>query len=488
MQYEEAVRYIEDIPKFTEKHTFEHTREFMRRLGNPCRTKKVLHVAGTNGKGSVCAYMQAILLCCSACLSERPVDVHLGSQAYLSEGPVDLHLGGQTDSSGGVGLFTSPHLVKLNERIRINGTEISDEDFLKVFEKVLSVVHEMEADGIAHPSYFEFLYGMGMTAFERAGVEYVILETGLGGRLDATNSFETPLVSVITSIGLDHTAILGDTISQIAAEKAGIIRRGVPVIYDGSVPEAAAVIRQTAEKVGAPCREVANCAFKILEITEKDIAFSLVNEYDNNTVWRVRGTGVYQAMNATLAITAMKEIFGHAREGEISGRIDDVRWSKALSEVTWPGRMEEVLPGVILDGAHNLAAVRKFVESVRAQDALSTAEGQERTGNATDAKKRVILFSAVAEKDYRHMIEELLTGVPADAYVVTGIQDKRGAGISDLAAVFARYTKSPIYPVADLSQAFDRAMEEKGEDGRLYCLGSLYLIGELKALIGGRHA
>jgi len=440
LRYEEAVRYIEDIPKFTEKHTFEHTREFMRRLGNPCRTKKILHVAGTNGKGSVCAFMQAILLC---------------------EGK-------------NVGLFTSPHLVKLNERIRINGKEISDEEFVEIFEKVLKVVKEMDVDGIAHPSYFEFLYGMGMTAFDVADIEYVILETGLGGRLDATNSFETPVLSVITSIGLDHTAILGETIPEIAAEKAGIIRRKVPVFYDGSVLEASAVIRQMAEKVGAPCRKIGNDAFKILEITEKYIAFSLANEYDNNTVWQVKGAGIYQVMNASLAITAMDEMFGD--KGNHS------EWKKALARVTWSGRMEEVLPGVILDGAHNLAAVRRFVESVKAQNML--LDVRKNGGN----RKTIVLFSAVAEKDYRHMIEELLKEVPADVYVVTGIQDKRGAGIKDLAAVFEQYTDSPVYPEPDLERAFFRAMREKGENGRLYCLGSLYLIGELKALIGGRHA
>lgn len=440
MRYEEAVRYIEDIPKFTEKHTFEHTREFMRRLGNPCRTKKILHVAGTNGKGSVCAFMQAILLC---------------------EGK-------------DVGFFTSPHLVRLNERIRVNGEEISDERFAEIFEKVLKVVREMEADGIAHPSYFEFLYGMGMTAFDAADLEYVILETGLGGRLDATNSFEKPALSVITSIGLDHTAILGETIPEIAAEKAGIIRRNVPVFYDGSVPEASAVIRQTAEKVGAPCREIGNDAFKILEITEKYIAFSLANEYDNNTVWQVKGTGVYQAMNASLAITAMDELWKE--------KGNRPKWKKALAEVTWPGRMEEVLPGVILDGAHNLAAIRRFVESVKAQKHLQSA------GEGGQIGKTVVLFSAVAEKDYRHMIEELLAGALADVYVVTGIQDKRGAGIRELAAVFEQYTDRPVYSEPDPERAFLRAMRERGERGRLYCLGSLYLIGELKALIGGRHA
>ena len=140
MKYEEVVRYIEDIPKFTKKHTLLHTREFMRRLGNPCQGRKVLHVAGTNGKGSVCAYMQAIL---------------------LFEGKR-------------VGFFTSPHLVKLNERIRINGKDIDDDTFCRIFAKVRQVAEELEKEGLEHPSYFEFLYGMGMLAFEENDAEYIV--------------------------------------------------------------------------------------------------------------------------------------------------------------------------------------------------------------------------------------------------------------------------------------------------------------------------
>lgn len=434
LNYEKIVRYIEDIPKFTKKHTFEHTQDFLRRLGNPCHDKKILHVAGTNGKGSVCAYMQAIL---------------------LSEGKK-------------VGFFTSPHLVKMNERIRINGSDIADEEFAEIFEKVKSVVETMKEEGIEHPSYFEFLYGMGMTAFDKADVEYVILETGLGGRLDATNSFETPYLSVITSIGLDHTEILGDTIEKIAAEKAGIIKMGVPVFFDGSCAESSAVIRQTAEKTGAPCREIGKDAFEILEITDKHIAFSILNEYDNNTVWQVGSTGIYQCMNAALAIEAMKYIFGDVADCE--------RWKEAVANVRWSGRMEEVLPGVILDGAHNLAAIKRFVESIRAQKECNSEE------------KTVILFSAVAEKDYGHMIEALCQGVDADAYVITKLEDKRGARAETLAEEFARYTDKKIYVEDSMERAFARAMEEKGDYGRLYCLGSLYLIGELKGLIGGGHA
>lgn len=431
MNYQEVIAYISDIPKFTKKHTLEATRKFIEHLGNPCHGRKVLHVAGTNGKGSVCAYMQAILL------SEEK----------------------------SVGFFTSPHLEKMNERIRVNGKMISDDAFVQTFEKVKTVVDQMIEEGEEHPSYFEFLYGMGMLAFEEADVEYVILETGLGGRLDATNSFEHPLLTIITSIGMDHTGILGNTIPEIAAEKAGIIKRGVPVIFDGSQEEASVVIRKKAERMDAFCREIGKDAFEIKEIHEKYIAFSILDDYDNNTLWQVKGTGVYQMMNATLAITGMKYILG--KDGNLS------KWQKAVREMCWSGRMEEVLPGVILDGAHNPPAIRQFIESVRVQPRR---------------RPMVILFSAVTDKDYEQMIQELCQETDATTYVITKLEDERGASSESLASVFVRYTDAKVLVEETLEEAFACAMKAKGEDGILYCLGSLYLIGELKTLIGGSYA
>ena len=162
MNKQEAVSYIEDIPKFTSKNSLEHTREFLARLGHPEEGRKILHVAGTNGKGSVCAYMQAVLLA----------------------------------KKKQTGMFISPHLVEINERIKVNGEDISDGDFLEVFSYVKSVVESMEEAGIPHPSYFEFLFGMAMYAFGKADVEYIILETGLGGRLDATNAIRLSLIHI----------------------------------------------------------------------------------------------------------------------------------------------------------------------------------------------------------------------------------------------------------------------------------------------------
>ena len=433
MNYEDAVSYVAEIPKFTKKHPFEHTRKFLERLGNPCKDRKILHVAGTNGKGSVCAFMQAIL---------------------RAEGKT-------------VGFFTSPHLIKVNERICINGTDISDEEFAKVITKVYEVVKQMEADGLEHPSYFEFLYAAGMLAFEEAGVEYIILETGLGGRLDATNSFDTPRICVITSIGLDHMYILGNTITEIAGEKAGIIKEGIPVIYDANEPDAAAVIESTAGKNHAKASGFTEADYRVAGIKDGMLEVEILREGLDGQPWRVRGTGLYQAMNLTLALSAMKELLK-----EVNGDL----WRAAIEHVLWPGRMEEVAPGVILDGAHNLPAIRQFVKTVSLQ--------MEQYG----LKQPVILFSAVEDKDYVSMIELLCKGIKAKCFVITKIEDKRGAASIELANLFRTYTDQPVYVEDSLEEAYAKAISEKGEEGRLYCLGSLYLVGELKELIGGNHA
>ncbi len=258
--YEEAAAYIEEIPKFTKKHTLEHTKTFLKRLGNPAADRKIVHVAGTNGKGSVCAYLQAIL---------------------MAEGKR-------------TGFFTSPHLVSVNERIRVDNIQIDNETFLKVFRKVLKIVRQMVEDGIEHPSYFEFLFGMGMTAFAETDVEYIILETGLGGRLDATNAIDNPALAIITSISLDHTAILGDTIEKIAGEKAGIIKPGVPVLFDGSSKKAAEVIKAKASELGVSCREVTKNAYEIQKVHRKYIAFSRRSAYDKDVIFQVPMCGCYR--------------------------------------------------------------------------------------------------------------------------------------------------------------------------------------------------
>lgn len=429
--YEEAAAYIEEIPKFTKKHTLEHTKTFLKRLGNPAADRKIVHVAGTNGKGSVCAYLQAIL---------------------MAEGKR-------------TGFFTSPHLVSVNERIRVDNIQIDNETFLKVFRKVLKIVRQMVEDGIEHPSYFEFLFGMGMTAFAETDVEYIILETGLGGRLDATNAIDNPALVIITSISLDHTAILGDTIEKIAGEKAGIIKPGVPVFFDGSSKKAAEVIKAKASELGVSCREVTKNAYEIQEVHRKYIAFSRRSAYDKDVIFQVPMCGCYQAMNAELALEASEYLLA----GE---EIHMDRWKEALAELHWEGRMERVGAHITVDGAHNPGAMEAFVESVKALDESERGE-------------MVLLFSAVSDKKYDQMIEYLCENLDVKAYVVTQIEDERGVSAEELADVFRRYTDRPVYCKERLEDAVRTAMNERGETGEIYCLGSLYLVGMMKKLLAG---
>lgn len=429
--YEEAAAYIEEIPKFTKKHTLEHTKTFLKRLGNPAADRKIVHVAGTNGKGSVCAYLQAIL---------------------MAEGKR-------------TGFFTSPHLVSVNERIRVDNIQIDNETFLKVFRKVLKIVRQMVEDGIEHPSYFEFLFGMGMTAFAETDVEYIILETGLGGRLDATNAIDNPALAIITSISLDHTAILGDTIEKIAGEKAGIIKPGVPVFFDGSSKKAAEVIKAKASELGVSCREVTKNAYEIQEVHRKYIAFSRRSAYDKDVIFQVPMCGCYQAMNAELALEASEYLLA----GE---EIHMDRWKEALAELHWEGRMERVGAHITVDGAHNPGAMEAFVESVKALDESERGE-------------MVLLFSAVSDKKYDQMIEYLCENLDVKAYVVTQIEDERGVSAEELADVFRRYTDRPVYCKERLEDAVRAAMNERGKTGEIYCLGSLYLVGMMKKLLAG---
>lgn len=429
--YEEAAAYIEEIPKYTKKHTLEHTKTFLKRLGNPAADRKIVHVAGTNGKGSVCAYLQAIL---------------------MAEGKR-------------TGFFTSPHLVSVNERIRVDNIQIDNETFLKVFRKVLKIVRQMVEDGIEHPSYFEFLFGMGMTAFAETDVEYIILETGLGGRLDATNAIDNPALAIITSISLDHTAILGDTIEKIAGEKAGIIKPGVPVFFDGSSKKAAEVIKAKASELGVSCREVTKNAYEIQEVHRKYIAFSRRSAYDKDVIFQVPMCGCYQAMNAELALEASEYLLA----GE---EIHMDRWKEALAELHWEGRMERVGAHITVDGAHNPGAMEAFVESVKALDESERGE-------------MVLLFSAVSDKKYDQMIEYLCENLDVKAYVVTQIEDERGVPAEELADVFRRYTDRPVYCKERLEDAVRTAMNERGETGEIYCLGSLYLVGMMKKLLAG---
>ena len=431
MTYQEAVAYIDETPKFTKKNTLDHTRAFLKRLGDPQEKMKILHVAGTNGKGSVCSFLASM-----------------------------LKAGGKR-----TGLFTSPHLVKINERFVVDEKDVSDEEFLEAFHTVMDCVEEMKEEGYPHPTYFELLFLIGMKLFERAGVEYLVLETGLGGRLDATNSVAHPLVSVITSISLDHTEYLGDTVAAIAGEKAGIIKEGVPVVYDASCPESAEVIRRRAEELHAPAYPITPKMYKISKTTKKHIDFSIDSGYYDDIRLSISSVAEYQVKNAAEAVTAIRVI---DREGAFTDEV--IR--KGVEEMRWQGRMETVLPGVIIDGAHNEAGVEEFVKTARRLEADYPV---------------TLLFAAVGDKDYRHMIETICQKLRLERVIVTEVGGYRSVDVKVPEELFRQFGAKKVTAIPDVEEAFDEALREQG-DGILFCVGSLYLVGNIKSILETRRS
>ena len=430
MNYTEAVDYIETIPKFTVKHPPEHTRELLSRLGNPQEGIKIIHVAGTNGKGSVCAYLNAMLLA-----------------------------GGKK-----TGLFTSPHLVRINERFQINGEDVSDEQFLDAFLKVEKAATEYEAEGEGHPSYFETLFLMGMLIFKEAGVEYLVMETGLGGRLDATNVVEKPLACIITSISRDHTEYLGDTLEAIAGEKAGIIKAGVPVIYDASQPGPASVIAAKAKEMGSPAWPMEPSFYEMKTQSREGITFTFAYPGGEKAELAIPYVAKYQMMNASLAFYTM----------HILQDVHDIPknvLAEGLSKIKWPCRMEMAAPGVIIDGAHNEDGIAQFV---------STA------GYFAKENEITILFTAVADKHYHEMIGEICEGIHPSHVVATQIDGSRVVPAEVLAEDFRKAGCTDVCAEPEIGAAYEKALGKKGS-GMLFCVGSLYLAGELKAYLAKRN-
>lgn len=430
MNYTEAVDYIETIPKFTVKHPPEHTRELLSRLGNPQEGIKIIHVAGTNGKGSVCAYLNAMLLA-----------------------------GGKE-----TGLFTSPHLVRINERFQINGEDVSDEQFLDAFLKVEKAAKEYEAEDEGHPSYFETLFLMGMLIFKEAGVEYLVMETGLGGRLDATNVVEKPLACIITSISRDHTEYLGDTLEAIAGEKAGIIKAGVPVIYDASQPGPASVIAAKAKEMGSPAWPMEPSFYEMKTQSREGITFTFAYPGGEKAELAIPYVAKYQMMNASLAFYTM----------HILQDVHDIPknvLAEGLSKIKWPCRMEMAAPGVIIDGAHNEDGIAQFV---------STA------GYFAKENEITILFTAVADKHYHEMIGEICEGIHPSHVVATQIDGSRVVPAEVLAEDFRKAGCTDVCAEPEIGAAYEKALGKKGS-GMLFCVGSLYLAGELKAYLAKRN-
>ncbi|MEL3974400.1 folylpolyglutamate synthase/dihydrofolate synthase family protein [Rossellomorea oryzaecorticis] len=424
--YKEAVEWIHARLRLGIKPGLQRMHHLLAELGNPQERIKSVHIGGTNGKGSTVTYLRNIL----------------------------------QEAGYSVGTFTSPYFERFNERISVNGQPIPDHDLISLVTIIKPIAEGMKDTEWGEPSEFEVITAMSMVYFaETAGPDLVLFEVGLGGRLDSTNVI-TPLVSVITSIGMDHMQFLGDTIEQISYEKAGIIKRGVPVVSGVSQPEARKVIEEAARRneshVYQSGKDFHTRRDSVLNNGER---FRYESSH-HSAVYDISMMGAHQVQNAEIAL----------KTAELLRSRDEITYTEAhlragLKSAYWPGRMELVSekPAVILDGAHNPEGITALVTTIKER---------------FSSKKVTILFSALKDKELKHMIR--LLEEAASVISFTDFPFPRVAGADELFALSDHPRKQKA---VDWQQYLDEKLRMAAEDEVLFITGSLYFLSEVKPVL-----
>lgn len=429
MAYDDIIEYLYGLQRHGVKLGLSNTIALMERLGGPHKKFRSVHITGTNGKGSTAAFIVSVL----------------GSAGYRT------------------GLYTSPHLVSFTERMRIDNIPISEERVVSLAKRVRDASLEIarEAGGGFSPTFFEVTTAMAFTYFAEEGVDIAVVEVGMGGRLDATNVI-TPLVSVITNIDLEHTEFLGDTIEKIAAEKAGIIKHGVPVVTAVSQREAAAVIEARAADMSTSVFKFGRDFWPRDIISENTQSFHYQGIRASIDNVEINMLGLHQVQNACLAIAAVECV----RESGMNIPESSIR--QGLEQARWEGRLELAArrPDLYLDGAHNPASARALA------GALSRLKKK--------YNRLVLVIGILADKDYKGMLSELLP--PADHVIATRPQYSRGMDHQTLAAEIGRmHTSVSISP--RIEDALQAALAVSSPDDLIVVTGSLYVVGEARGLL-----
>lgn len=420
----------------------ERIRELLERLGRPQDRLKFVHVAGTNGKGSICAYLASIL----------------GAAGYRT------------------GMFTSPYIERFEERIRVDGVMISPDELRDVTLAVREHAEAMAEETGDHPTEFELMTAVALEHFARCGCDIVVLEVGLGGRLDSTNVIDAPEACVIARIGLDHTALLGNTLAAIAGEKAGIIKEGSAVVSWPQEPEAMAVIEHAAAEHGCELRmpdfaQLEEGAVKWEDGASPFRPFS----YKEWADLRTGILGSYQPQNATVALEAVDVLRGRG------WRIPDETVRAGVAQTRWPGRFEIVEGGsspdgfaIVVDGGHNPQGARALADSL---------------AEVFPGRKPVFVIGVLEDKDYPRMLEDVLP--LGSAFVCVAPDNPRALPAHKLARAI-RWTgqdllgcSACVNPVVarDFEDAIRRARELADPDGLICAFGSLYSVAALKEAV-----
>jgi dihydrofolate synthase/folylpolyglutamate synthase len=435
MDYVSSVRYLLSLGRelaaptqaAAAKFDLENTTVLLERLGRPDRAYPTIHIAGTNGKGSTAAFVESIL-----------------RQAGFR-----------------TGLNTSPHLERINERFRINGGEISDDLFAETFTRIHSVIEELLAEGKlrAHPTYFECVTALAFEVFARQRVEFAVIEVGLGGRLDATNVI-TPVVSIITRIDFDHENFLGHSLHEIAGEKAGILKHGVPVVSSPQVLEAREIVRARAAELHCQLIETEE-TFRIdQESMESGHVRARATEVATGSQFplRLQLAGRFQMQNALNALAAARVLQAK------NFRISDESIVRGVATARWPGRLEKLQshPDIYLDGAHNPGAARELARFLE----------------ENFANRRILLIYGAMRDKAVDEVTGLLFPLAAEI-TFTQPNNPRAVSASQLAHM-AGHHAAHFSIVDNAEAALDVVLAHAHPDDVIFVTGSLYLVGQLR--------
>ena len=425
MTYEEALEYL-NAPKYSATRPgLAPVTELMHRLGDVQKGLKYVHIAGTNGKGSTAAFMESALR----------------AAGYRT------------------GLYTSPFIERFTERIRVCGEEISEEDLARLTERVCAACTAMREDGLTEPTVFEMITAVGFLYFAEQKCDIVVLEVGMGGRLDATNIIPASEISVITPIAFDHMEFLGDTLAQIAYEKGGIIKPGGTLVTCPQEPEAAVVLQQICADQEAKAYIADIGCEKVLHADIHGQTF-----YLNGRQITISKLGAYQIRNAALAFTALDVL----REEGDWPHLTDEAILRGLREASWPGRLELMHedPVFLIDGAHNPHGVRALTEALR---------------ELFPGQRFLFVMGVLADKDYRTMLD--LAEDLAYRFVTVTPDSPRAMQAEELARIL-QADGFPAEAAGSLEAAADRALELAEKRPRpIAAFGSLYYIGALRTVL-----
>ncbi len=419
MNYKEALDYIQGTKAFGSKLGLERISKLMDMLGNPEDKLQIIHVAGTNGKGSTIAFMSSVLI-----------------QAGYK-----------------VGIYTSPGLNHFNDRIRINQKEIDDRSIGEITGKIKSQIDEMLAQGFEHPTEFEIMTALALMYFKANKCNLVILEVGLGGRLDSTNVIKAPMLSVITPIDYDHMDILGNTIEEISHEKAGILKEGTRLILCPQREEAEVVILKRAEALSIPVHKVSFSTIEPISWDENTQCFSVDQEEFKTSI-----LGFHQIQNAVVAIEAL-----YALE-TLGVRIPHDALKKGLVMARWPARFEVLSkePLMVIDGAHNLQGVKILKENLMAY---------------FPTKEIIFIMGVMKDKNYTEMIKEIKP-LMHKVYTVTP-DNNRALTAEKLQEALAQEGIDAL-ACDGVTKAIEESLHQIGENQMICAFGSLYFMGELR--------